>query len=76
MAMYALFKKEDLQNSAMSFGEERAKVEQSLRDEEHGVYTLVKILTDLEVGPPKRETTTVVRTSKTYNPRGANGTGS
>lgn len=52
--------------------EERAEVMKTLKDAEHGEYLLVKALAPIEVGPPKREPTTVVRAGGTYSPRKGN----
>ncbi len=69
MATYAIFEGNALRDNVFSSGEDRAKLERELSDAPHGPYTLVKILTDLSNGPPKRVASSVVTTVKTYNPR-------
>ena len=54
--------------------EDRKEVSSQLKEKaEHGSFLLVSCLEDLEVGPPKREASTVVRSTNKYSTRAKNG---
>jgi len=76
MALYMTFEKDTLQRECIASGEDRGKLEKELASMDFGEYTLVKVLTDLEVREPLKTPKAVVSVSRTYNPRKGNATGS